>query len=72
MINDDIEEFNKNSIYKEYVNYIKKEWIHFFQKAMLDYYKLNKKIRTNNSIEIYNKCLRNRYGRAHKRISLIF
>lgn len=35
-----------------------------FQKR---YVRLNKKTRTNNSIENYNKCLKYRHGRVHKR-----
>ena len=67
MINDDIELFTKNPVYIEFINYVKKEWIPFFQNGMLDYYQINKKMRTNNSIENYNKCLKNRHGRVHKR-----
>lgn len=51
MIYDELEEFNKNSICNEFTNYIKNEWIQFFENGMLNYYNLNKKLRTNNSIE---------------------
>ena len=43
-----------SSVYNEYTNYFEKQWKNFFINGMLNYFKINKKMRTNNTIENYN------------------
>ena len=48
--------------FEEFGNYFENQWYKYFKNNMLNYYKIKKIIRTNNTIENYNKQLKLRHG----------
>ena len=51
----EINKIFKNKIYKEFKEYFSKQWLLYFKNKILILRGVNTKIRTNNSLEIFNR-----------------
>ena len=62
----------KNKIYKPFLEYINNQWIEFFENKILCLDKVNIKFRTTNSLENFNRVLKNEFDHKGEIDNIIY